>query len=83
MMLAGWATVALTTTHLLHLDSSGRPVKTFFARAAFINTVTFGVPACFVASTVVLGVNAQRQYRVASGAFTPLASAVAQAAQSL
>ncbi|GAA5975725.1 hypothetical protein JCM11641_005848 [Rhodosporidiobolus odoratus] len=57
--LAAWS---LVVSHILHLDSSGRPARTFFASAVFVNSVAFLIPIGAAVSVALLGATAQKHY---------------------
>ncbi|BGP16569.1 hypothetical protein JCM10213_000519 [Rhodosporidiobolus nylandii] len=64
--LAAWS---LVVSHILHLDSSGRPARTFFASAIFVNFAAIVVPVGCAVSVALLGSTAHTHYKSAMGNF--------------
>ncbi|BGP08431.1 hypothetical protein JCM10049v2_004278 [Rhodotorula toruloides] len=72
--LAAWS---LAVSHILHLDSSGRPARTFLAEAWFVNAIGFAVPAGTTAAVAVLSWRAHHFYSAALDTYSTLDSALA------
>lgn len=71
---------ALLYPDILHLDSSGRPLKSLFASPIFVNAATFLVPVAVIASVTTLAVVAQHKYEDVAELYAPLAQTLTQAA---
>ncbi|GAA5983124.1 hypothetical protein JCM10908_000166 [Rhodotorula pacifica] len=63
----GWtafwfASWSLCVSHILHLDSSGRPARSFYAQAWFVNTVAILVPSVAAVVVAILAWQAHSRY---------------------
>ncbi|GAA5872867.1 hypothetical protein JCM8547_005722 [Rhodosporidiobolus lusitaniae] len=56
---------SLVCSHILHLDSSGRPARTWFASAFFVNSVGIFMPAALAVSVGILASVAHKHYHTA------------------
>ncbi|BGP24992.1 hypothetical protein Rt10032_c09g3936 [Rhodotorula toruloides] len=72
--LAAWS---LAVSHILHLDSSGRPARTFLAEAWFVNAIGLAVPAGTIAAVAILSWRAHHFYSAALDNYSTLDSALA------
>lgn len=68
---------SLACADILHLDSSGRPARTFLAEAWFVNAIGFAVPAGTTAAVAVLSWRAHHFYSAALDTYSTLDSALA------
>lgn len=75
-----WLILPLFSSDILHLDSSGRPLKSFFASPPFVNAATFLVPVAVIASVTTLAVVAQHKYEDVAELYEPLAVTLTKAA---
>jgi hypothetical protein len=65
-----------SSADILHLDSSGRPARTFLAEAWFVNAIGFAVPAGTSAAVAVLAWRAHHFYSVALSNYSTLDAAL-------
>ncbi|GAA6028394.1 hypothetical protein JCM8097_007010 [Rhodosporidiobolus ruineniae] len=70
------ATWSLCVSHILHLDSSGRPARSFFASAVFLNLATILFATAAAVSTALLGSIAHHYYHRAIGNFAIIDAAI-------
>ncbi|GAA6001472.1 uncharacterized protein JCM10292_006270 [Rhodotorula paludigena] len=79
-VLAFWcATWSLVVSHLLYLESSGRPARTFLAKAWFVNFAALLLPAAQAVAIGVLAWQAHKRYSRALGYFDTIDDALASA----
>jgi hypothetical protein len=57
---AAWS---LVVSHILHLDSSGRPARTFLASARFVNTIGILLPSSLIVAVGVLASYSEKHYK--------------------
>lgn len=75
--IAFWSsTVSLVCTHVLHRESSGRPLRSFWTSPALLNAATFGIPCAVAASVIVLAVASHQKYGAALDAFETINQAI-------
>ncbi|GAA5877974.1 hypothetical protein JCM1840_000129 [Sporobolomyces johnsonii] len=79
--LAGWlsfycAAWSLCVSHVLHLDSAGRPARSFLAQAPFMNTFFTLVPIGFIVSIACLAAAANQKYRSAMNNYSTINAAL-------
>ncbi|POY70483.1 hypothetical protein BMF94_6551 [Rhodotorula taiwanensis] len=72
--LASWS---LCVSHILHLDSSGRPARSFYAQAWFVNVGAIVVPSVAAVIIAVLAWQAHRRYWNSLEAYKAIDAALA------
>lgn len=75
------ATTSFAVTNVLHLDSSARPVRAWYASAPVLNFLTVGVPIAVIVTIATLAELGAREYRGMLDAFQMLEQGLANAAQ--
>lgn len=77
LRLGGTRPANTASADILHLDSSGRPARTFLAEAWFVNAIGFAVPAGTSAAVAVLAWRAHHFYSAALSNYSTLDAALA------
>ncbi|GAA5869679.1 hypothetical protein JCM3774_003820, partial [Rhodotorula dairenensis] len=78
----GWtafwlATWSLCVSHILHLDSSGRPARSFYAQAWFVNTAAILVPSLAAITVAILAWQSHDRYSASLEAYKALDAVLA------